>query len=120
MRNLIRLLDGCLRKQDPPFQRATLEAVIRNERDSLMGLISADEWELLLRAVSRQDVQGDEDYNILVRSLFYTNIAMPRGAGLASTPCWQKPSVTRPGRLSRHNHECPLQQHRFWPTTRQP
>jgi hypothetical protein len=70
MRNLIRLLDGCLRKQDPPFQRATLEAVIRNERDSLMGLISADEWEVLLRAVSRQDVQGDEDYNILVRSLF--------------------------------------------------
>ncbi|PZV20049.1 MAG: KAP family P-loop domain-containing protein [Leptolyngbya sp.] len=70
MRNLIRLLDGCLRKQDPPFLRATLEAVIRNERDSLMGLVSEQEWDLLLQAVSRQDVQGDEDYNILVRSLF--------------------------------------------------
>ncbi|HIK43876.1 MAG TPA: ATP-binding protein [Leptolyngbyaceae cyanobacterium M65_K2018_010] len=70
MRNLIRLLDGCLRKQDPPFQRSTLEAVIRNERDSLMGLVSDREWQLLLQAVSRQDVQGDEDYNILVRSLF--------------------------------------------------
>jgi hypothetical protein len=70
MRNLIRLLDGCLRKQDPPFLRDTLEAVIRNERDSLMGLISDQEWDLILQAVSRQDVQGDEDYNILVRSLF--------------------------------------------------
>jgi hypothetical protein len=70
MRNLIRLLDGCLRKQDPPFPRSLLETVIRNERDSLMGLISDPEWQLLLRAVSRQDVQGNEDYNILVRSLF--------------------------------------------------
>lgn len=70
MRNLIRLLDGCLRKQDPPFLRETLEAVIRNERDSLMGLISNQEWDLILQAVSRQEVQGDEDYNILVRSLF--------------------------------------------------
>jgi hypothetical protein len=70
MRNLIRLLDGCLRKQDPPFGRDTLEAVIRNERDSLMGLVSNPEWDLLLQAVSRQEVQGDEDYNILVRSLF--------------------------------------------------
>ena len=35
-----------------------------------MGLISAVEWELLLRAVARKDVRGDDDYNILVRSLF--------------------------------------------------
>jgi hypothetical protein len=70
MRNLIRLLDGCLRKQDPPFQRDTLEAVIRNERDSLVGLVSDQEWQLLLQAVSRQAVQGDVDYNLLVRSLF--------------------------------------------------
>ena len=34
------------------------------------GLVSDREWDLLLQAVSRQDVQGDEDYNILVRSLF--------------------------------------------------
>ncbi|ASC72257.1 hypothetical protein XM38_032120 [Halomicronema hongdechloris C2206] len=70
MRNLVRLLDGCLRKQDPPFPQATLEAVIRTERDSLMGLISDEEWTSLLQAVSRQDVQGDDDYNVLVRSLF--------------------------------------------------
>lgn len=70
MRNLIRLLDGCLRKQDPPFPREVVEAVIRTERDSLMGLVSDREWTLLLQAVSRQDVQGNEDYDILVRSLF--------------------------------------------------
>ncbi len=70
MRNLVRLLDGCLRKQDPPFPRSTLDAVIRNERDSLQGLISDEEWATLLRAVSNQAVQGDADYNLLVRSLF--------------------------------------------------
>ena len=86
MRNLIRLLDGCLRKQDPPFQRAILEAVIRNERDSLMGLISEVEWELLLRAVSRKDVQGDDDYNILVRSLFFVRISRCPGALVRHQP----------------------------------
>jgi hypothetical protein len=86
MRNLIRLLDGCLRKQDPPFQRATLEAVIRNERDSLMGLISSDEWDLLRRAVTRQDVQGDEDYNILVRSLFLYEYRDAKGRWFGINP----------------------------------
>lgn len=70
MRNLIRLLDGCLRKQDPPFSRSVIEAVIRSERDGLLGLVSDDEWELLFEAVSRRAVQGDADYNLLVRSLF--------------------------------------------------
>lgn len=70
MRNLIRLLDGCLRKQDPPFSRSVVEAVIRSERDGLLGLVSDDEWELLFEAVSRRAVQGDTDYNLLVRSLF--------------------------------------------------
>lgn len=70
MRNLIRLLDGCLRKQDPPFPRAVVEAVIRRERDSLLGLVSDDEWALLFEAVARRAVQGDADYNLLVRSLF--------------------------------------------------
>ncbi|MEB3289923.1 MAG: ATP-binding protein [Leptolyngbya sp.] len=70
MRNLIRLLDGCLRKQDPPFSRDTLAAVICNERDSLQGLISDEEWTVLLRAVGNRAVQGDTDYNLLVRSLF--------------------------------------------------
>ncbi|MBD2109576.1 AAA family ATPase [Nodosilinea sp. FACHB-13] len=86
MRNLIRLLDGCLRKQDPPFLRDTLEAVIRNERDSLMGLVSDHEWDLLLQAVSRQDVQGDEDYNILVRSLFLYEYRDAQGRWFGPNP----------------------------------
>jgi hypothetical protein len=105
MRNLIRLLDGCLRKQDPPFQRSVLEAVIRNERDSLMGLISDQEWQLLLRAVSRQDVQGNEDYNILVRSLFLYEYRDAEGRWfginplLAETPpyqAWRSQSLGAP------------------------
>ncbi|NJL46228.1 MAG: AAA family ATPase [Leptolyngbyaceae cyanobacterium SM2_5_2] len=86
MRNLIRLLDGCLRKQDPPFQRDTLEAVIRNERDSLVGLVSDHEWTLLLQAVSRQAVQGDEDYNVLVRSLFLYEYRDPQGRWFGINP----------------------------------
>jgi hypothetical protein len=103
MRNLIRLLDGCLRKQDPPFQRSVLEAVIRNERDSLMGLMSDQEWQLLLRAVSRQDVQGNEDYNILVRSLFLYEYRDAEGRWfginplLAETPPYQAWRSQSPG-----------------------
>ncbi|MGB3768640.1 MAG: ATP-binding protein, partial [Phormidesmis sp.] len=43
MRNLMRLLYGCLQKGDPPITQAILESVIRDERDALMSLIDAQE-----------------------------------------------------------------------------
>ncbi|MGB3295276.1 MAG: ATP-binding protein [Phormidesmis sp.] len=70
MRNLMRLLYGCLQKIDPPITRTVLEAVIRDERDALMGLINAKEWQLLFEAISEGDEQGNEAYNPLLRSLF--------------------------------------------------
>ena len=70
MRNLMRLLYGCLQKGDPPIKQATLESVIRDERDALMGLIDAQEWALLFEAISQRDEQGNEAYNPLLRSLF--------------------------------------------------
>jgi hypothetical protein len=70
MRNLMRLLYGCLQKEDPPISQATLEAVIRDERDALLGLISAREWQLLFDAITDGDEQGNEAYNPLLRSLF--------------------------------------------------
>lgn len=70
MRNLMRLLYGCLQKGDPPIRAATLEAVIRDERDALMGLIDAQDWALLFEAVSEGDEQGNAAYSPLLRSLF--------------------------------------------------
>lgn len=70
MRNLVRYLYGCLRKQDPPLSRSTLERVIRDERNDVLGLIDDQEWQLLFRAVKARSLQGDSDYNSLLRSLF--------------------------------------------------
>lgn len=70
MRNLMRLLYGCLQKIDPPITQAVLAAVIRDERDALMSLINAQEWQLLFEAISAGDEQGNEAYNPLLRSLF--------------------------------------------------
>lgn len=70
MRNLMRLLYGCLQKGDPPIRKETLEAVIRDERDALMSLIDATDWALLFEAISMGDEQGNAGYNPLLRSLF--------------------------------------------------
>jgi hypothetical protein len=70
MRNLMRLLYGCLQKGDPPIQSTILEAVIRDERDSLMALIDESEWQLMFKAISNPDTQGNEAYSLLLRSLF--------------------------------------------------
>ena len=70
MRNLMRLLYGCLQKGDPPITKAVLDAVIRDERDALTALIDATEWRLLFEAISGGDSEGNADYNPLLRSLF--------------------------------------------------
>jgi hypothetical protein len=70
MRNLMRLLYGCLQKGDPPIRRETLESVIQSERDALLVLIDAQDWERLLEAISTGDEQGNAAYNPLLRSLF--------------------------------------------------
>ena len=70
MRNLMRLLYGCLQKGDLPIQIDTLESVIRDERDALLGLIDAQDWTDLFEAISEGDEQGSAAYNSLLRSLF--------------------------------------------------
>ena len=70
MRNLMRLLYGCLQKGDLPIQIETLESVIRDERDALLGLIDAEDWAHLFEAISEGDAQGSTAYNSLLRSLF--------------------------------------------------
>ncbi|MEO0457058.1 MAG: ATP-binding protein [Cyanobacteria bacterium P01_A01_bin.114] len=86
MRNLMRLLYGCLQKQDPPIQRGTLEAVIRDERDALMALIDEQEWQLLFQAIREPDIQGNEAYNQLLRSLFLYEYRDQDGRWFALNP----------------------------------
>lgn len=77
MRNLVRLMYGCLLKQDPPFSRDTLETVIRNERDDLASLLDGHEWQLLFDAIERGRVQSEDDFNVLLRSLYLFEYRAP-------------------------------------------
>ena len=70
VRNLLGLLYSCLQQEDPPFSRNTLENVIKEYRDDLVAAITDDEWELLFQALEHRTVRGDEDYQILLRSMF--------------------------------------------------
>ncbi len=86
IRNLMRLLYGCLQKTDPPITQAVLEAVIRDERDALIGLIDAREWKLLFEAITAGDEQGNEAYNPLLRSLFLYEYRDSDGRWLGLNP----------------------------------
>jgi hypothetical protein len=70
VRNLLGLLYSCLQQQDPPFSRQCLENVIKEYRDDLIAAITDDEWSLLFQALQQGSVRGDEDYQILLRSMF--------------------------------------------------
>ncbi|HIK11783.1 MAG TPA: AAA family ATPase [Oscillatoriaceae cyanobacterium M33_DOE_052] len=70
VRNLLGLLYSCLQQEDPPFSRQTLENTIKEYRDDLVAAITEDEWELLFQALEQKTVQGDEDYQTLLRSMF--------------------------------------------------
>ncbi|MFK8186475.1 MAG: ATP-binding protein [Phormidesmis sp.] len=86
MRNLMRLLYGCLQKGDPPIRQEILEAVIRDERDALMGLIDARDWQLLFEAISEGSEQGNAAYNPLLRSLFLYEYRDEDGRWLGLNP----------------------------------
>jgi hypothetical protein len=70
VRNLLGLLYSCLQQEDPPFESILLEDVIKEYRDDLLAAISDDEWKLLFQALEHKSVQGDDDYQILLRSMF--------------------------------------------------
>jgi hypothetical protein len=71
VRNLLVLLYSCLQEDDPPIQQDCLEMVIREYRDDLVSAISDSEWTLLLQVLQQQDnVKGEDEYQILLRSMF--------------------------------------------------
>lgn len=70
IRNLLGLLYSCLQREDPPFSRECLEAVIKDYRDDLLLAIDDGQWELLFEVVQQQNLKGESDYQSLLRSMY--------------------------------------------------
>lgn len=71
VRNLLVLLYSCLQEDDPPIQRDCLERVICEYRDDLVAVIDNQEMQLLKQILDQRDtVKGEEEYQILLRSMF--------------------------------------------------
>jgi hypothetical protein len=86
VRNLLMLLYSCLQHEDPPFSRECLENVIQEYRDDLLGAISDSEWESLFQVVQRQNVTGEEESQILLRSMFVFEYRDPEGRWFGINP----------------------------------
>ncbi|MDJ0708236.1 MAG: AAA family ATPase [Leptolyngbyaceae cyanobacterium MO_188.B28] len=70
VRNLLVLLHSCLKKADPPVSKRLLDRVISQRRSEISKTITADEWRLLRQVQQDKAVQGEEEYQTLLRSLF--------------------------------------------------
>lgn len=70
VRNLVGMLRTCVAKDDPPISGKVLDKVIKKERDGLLTTIDEEEWELLFKVEKEQQVKGDFEYQMLLRSLF--------------------------------------------------
>ena len=70
VRNLLVLLNSCLKKEDPPFSRDLIEQIISQRRSELKMAITLDEWELLRNVVQEKAVRGEDEYQTLLKSLF--------------------------------------------------
>ncbi|MEO0824072.1 MAG: P-loop NTPase fold protein [Cyanobacteria bacterium J06642_9] len=69
VRDLLRLLNGWIRKQRQfPLSRDALEATIRSRRNEMTLQLSDEEWALLRQVRERKRVGGDQDYQTLIHS----------------------------------------------------
>jgi hypothetical protein len=68
-RDLMRLLNSWIKKeQQLPLRADTLEQVIRERRNEMVVVISDDEWELLRQVQKRKMVSGNGEYQFLISS----------------------------------------------------
>lgn len=70
VRNLLVIMHGCLKKDDPPVTMKLLEQVISQRRYDLSKPITPNEWELLRQVRQSKTVRGEDAYQTLLRSLF--------------------------------------------------
>ena len=90
VRNLMGLLFGCLRQDNPPITRECLESVIRENRDYLTSSIDEDEWKLLFQVVQNQTVRGDVEYTTLLRSMFVFEYRDKEGTWFGINPALEE------------------------------
>jgi hypothetical protein len=60
--------------------------MIRHDRDRLLSAIDNEEWELIFQVVQQQNVRGDREYQILLRSLFVFEYQDQQGRWFAINP----------------------------------
>ncbi|NER81350.1 MAG: AAA family ATPase [Leptolyngbya sp. SIO1D8] len=70
VRNLLVLINYCLKKADPPFTQALLNQVVSLRLSDLAKAIDGDEWTLLREVHRTKAVRGEGEYQALLRSLF--------------------------------------------------
>ncbi|BAZ12939.1 hypothetical protein NIES4071_47730 [Calothrix sp. NIES-4071] len=70
IKDLLGLVFECLREQDPPFERDTVEAVIRRYRDFRANPIDSREWDLIFQVLEKQHIKDDIEYQTLLNTLF--------------------------------------------------
>lgn len=70
VRTLLGLLYNCLQQNDPPFDRDCIEEVIKGYRDDILLAVDNNEWKMLAQVVQQQTIRGEQEYQILLRSLF--------------------------------------------------
>ncbi|MDF5728091.1 MAG: AAA family ATPase [Rhizonema sp. PD38] len=86
IRNLLGLLYSCLQRQDPPFSRESLDAVVQDYRDDLLLAIEEEEWQLLYEVVIQQSVKGESECQRLLRSMFVFEYRDPLGRWFGISP----------------------------------
>ncbi len=86
VRNLLGLLQGCIRQSDPPFSQAIVDRVIQSSRDFTARSIDDDEWKLIFQVVEQQNVRGDIEYQMLLRSMFVFEYQDPSGTWYGINP----------------------------------
>ena len=86
VRDLLGLLFDCLREQDPPFDHNCVELVIQRQRDYRANAIDINESELILQVIQDQQVRGNVEYDILLRSLFVFEYHDYQGVWFALNP----------------------------------
>lgn len=71
VRNLLSLLFACLRKRKSlPITQDSLNLAIQQARDDLTATIDGDEWALLKQVTTQKKVNGEDECQALLRSLF--------------------------------------------------
>lgn len=86
VRNLLGLMRNCIQQADPPFSQELVERVIRGQRDALARAIDDQEWQLICQVMVQQNVRGEIEYQMLLRSMFIFEYQDEQGTWFGINP----------------------------------